>query len=182
MCSASYSTSHSNTAGADRSLTADLPALWLHGSALSHHTNSPTTKKKHCYILQMNRACKLASNTLLYKMQRYLAPHWMNEHKYIFLLSHEISVNQELCLLTASYWLLALLIFQPWKWKQFVPSKYQLTFTGLHNITSQKAEPFSAYNECTIWRSCPSAYAISRNTRKISIKLSLYYKQQDEFN
>jgi hypothetical protein len=33
-------------------------------------------------------------------------------------------------------------IFQLWKWRQIVPPKCQLTFSGLHSVTSQKTELF----------------------------------------
>jgi hypothetical protein len=46
----------------------------------------------------------------------------------------------ELCFLPPSYWFLACLILQNWRWKQYIPLKCQMTFNGLHSITSQKIE------------------------------------------
>jgi hypothetical protein len=43
-------------------------------------------------------------------------------------------------LLPASWWFLAWLTLQPWRWRWYVPVKRWLTFTGLHNVIPQKME------------------------------------------
>jgi hypothetical protein len=47
---------------------------------------------------------------------------------------------------SSSCWFLAWLSFHPWRWKQQVPPKCQLTFTGLHGVTSHKTELFQMKN------------------------------------
>jgi hypothetical protein len=42
-------------------------------------------------------------------------------------------------------WLIAWLIFRPWRWKRHVPPKRRLTFDGLHGIISLLWEPEILY-------------------------------------
>jgi hypothetical protein len=66
-----------------------------------------------------------------------------------------------------SCWYLARLI-RPWRWRRYISPKCQLTFSGLHGVTSQKTELFicilpnscelssqfrcfQAYKSCTYW-------------------------------
>jgi hypothetical protein len=37
-----------------------------------------------------------------------------------------------------SHWYLIWLIFQPWRWRLYVPLKLQLTFSGQHGVMSQE--------------------------------------------
>jgi hypothetical protein len=43
---------------------------------------------------------------------------------------------------SASCWFLVWLILWPWGWRQYASPKCQLTFTGLHDVISQKIEVF----------------------------------------
>jgi hypothetical protein len=51
-----------------------------------------------------------------------------------------------LCFPPTSWWLLGWLILQPWKWRQYVPSKLWWTSTRLYDVTSQKIVLFSNRN------------------------------------
>jgi hypothetical protein len=50
-----------------------------------------------------------------------------------------------LCLLSASFWFPVWLILQHWRWIRHVPPKCQLSFNGLHYVTSQQAELFISH-------------------------------------
>jgi hypothetical protein len=52
-------------------------------------------------------------------------------------LKNKPSEKPELCLLPASCWFIAYLIFLPWRWRQHIPPKCQLSFNELHSIISQ---------------------------------------------
>jgi hypothetical protein len=58
---------------------------------------------------------------------------------------------------TYEHWFLAWLVLQPWRWKQHVPLKCQLTFYGLHGTVSQKIEFFIT----TGMRTCNPTYKVS---------------------
>jgi hypothetical protein len=47
---------------------------------------------------------------------------------------HEAGSNKS----SASCWLLALLIFRPWRWRRHAPPKCRLSFNGLHSFMFQK--------------------------------------------
>jgi hypothetical protein len=53
-------------------------------------------------------------------------------------------VSKEQALLPASCWCLAWFTLHPRRWRQHVPPKCQLTFTGLPGVTSQKTELFKS--------------------------------------
>jgi hypothetical protein len=46
--------------------------------------------------------------------------------------------RNQLCLLPASCWFIAWLIFRPRRWRRNFPGKRRLTFNGLHGVISQK--------------------------------------------
>jgi hypothetical protein len=48
-----------------------------------------------------------------------------------------LPLSLELCLPSASFWLLAWLTLWTWRWRQYVSPKYLRTSTRLHDITSQ---------------------------------------------
>jgi hypothetical protein len=61
---------------------------------------------------------------------------------------HGWSLNQArsqkaLSLLPASCWFLARLTLQPWRWRQYVPLKHHMTFSGLYGITCHKLKLFN---------------------------------------
>jgi hypothetical protein len=49
---------------------------------------------------------------------------------------------QELCLPSASCWLLSWLTLLPWRWRRYVPPKCRLNFTRLHGVISQNIKLF----------------------------------------
>jgi hypothetical protein len=55
----------------------------------------------------------------------------------LHLQGQKISRKQEISVNLLSRWAPARLIFRPWKWKRYVPSKRRLTLNGLHGVISQ---------------------------------------------
>jgi hypothetical protein len=43
---------------------------------------------------------------------------------------------------------------RPWRWRQYIPPRYQLTFTGLHGVISQKIEFFTVKVICFVIGLC----------------------------
>jgi hypothetical protein len=65
----------------------------------------------------------------------------------------ELKVSSKLMsLLPVSYWFHAWFTRQPWTWRRHVPPKYQLTFSGLHGITSPKIHLLKHKKVC--WLCC----------------------------
>jgi hypothetical protein len=52
------------------------------------------------------------------------------------------------CNVAASYLSLAWLLLQPWRWRRYVPRKCLLSCIRLHNVLSQKIEPFCKIKWC----------------------------------
>jgi hypothetical protein len=53
-----------------------------------------------------------------------------------------MSCSQLICYLL-SPWFLARLILRPWRYRRYVPPKRRLTFSGLHDVMSQKTAFFN---------------------------------------
>jgi hypothetical protein len=70
-------------------------------------------------------------------------------------------------LLSASYWFLAWITLQPWRWWQHAPLKCQTTFNTPHGITSQKTELFIT---AVVWTSNPT-YQVPCSLNWESVKL-----------
>jgi hypothetical protein len=79
-------------------------------------------------------------------------------------------LHHKLCLLSASCWILARLTPRPWRWRQYVPLKRQLTLNGLHGVVYQKMVLFIT---TAVWTSSPVCWILSTvwgifNMRSIS--------------
>jgi hypothetical protein len=104
----------------------------------------------HCTCLmqtpyQHTHACILHFSDRTFRIKLEAPTKKMHQHC-LFLYWYIIwlvNSDQQKCKLTVtSCWLLAWLTLQQWRWRQYVPTKHWLTFTGLHSIISLKWELF----------------------------------------
>jgi hypothetical protein len=60
--------------------------------------------------------------------------------------------NLEMVLLAACFMLVPWLTLQPWRQRQYILLKRELTSSGLHAVISQNTELSSRYTQCNWWK------------------------------